>query len=115
MLPDLNLHEAIEGVRSLLKDLTNIMGLFDKNVQAWVKVTKRINNKREVQKIARVHHLMTRLIHEQRSVPETLKAYADKIDERMSKQDRSWLLYEESHLQQAISSILEWILQLREF
>lgn len=115
MLPDLNLSEAIEGVRSLLKDLTNVLGLFDKNVQAWFRVTKRINHRREVQKLGNILHLMTRLNYEQRTIPGTLRAYAGMLDKQLAGNDRRGLKYEEARIQGAISTILEGILQLREF
>ena len=116
MLPDLNLHEALEAVRSLIKDLTNIIGLFDKNVQAWFRVTRRISQKREIQKLSNIFGYMNRLNYEQRRLPVTLRRYADVIENGLSNPKNGMdLAYQEGHLQGVIGHILDGAMQLREY
>ena len=118
MIPDLHIHEALEGLRALLKDLSNVTALFDKNVKSWFSLQKKLRKKREIQKLATVLNRMTRVNYNQHNIPRAMRHLADNIErhfENPSHAGQFDMLGAEAELVHTMEGVMENVIELREY
>jgi hypothetical protein len=124
MIPPLNIEDTLTSVKTVLKDLTDVIGLFKKNTDSWFALRKSIKNKREIYKLEKILHALTTLNTEQLYVPRYLRRTADYLDKTFPRLEldpdevkfaRRDLLQCEVKFSERVEQIKERIVDLREF
>jgi hypothetical protein len=111
-----DLDQMLAGVQALLKEVTNIVGLIDKNVASIYRLKNRIRRQRELQKLRRVLFDLNMLAHQQLQLPDIMESVANLLDGKLVGYEANYVQRQyEYDLEQAFGQVLENVVACREF